>query len=813
MLASGSTLGSYQIIAPLGAGGMGEVYRAHDPRLRRDVAIKVLPASLGDNAEAVERLRREARAIAALSHPGILTIHDIGSENAQLYLVTELLEGESLRQRLARGSLPWRQALDVARAIADGLAAAHARGIVHRDLKPDNVFVTASGAVKILDFGVAKMAAGPGSEAAASTTAALTATGLAVGTVPYMAPEQLEGGAVDYRTDQFAFGIVLHEMLSGSHPFPGKTSAEVAASILRDAPRPLTGMRPGTPPGLARIVTRCLARDPSSRYAATSDLTLALDDVRADSDLGGWPTARSRGRRTTIALVATVIAASILVAYMAWRFGPGTIAPSTGPAAATPGTGTGLVAVLPFGVIGGGDAYLADGITEAVGRELGRVGRIRVLASNTSFAYRGRAEALTREHGVGLLVQGSIQRDGDRVRINASLVDGSTSATLWSERFDSTGGHVLALQDEIAWQVAAHLAQRVGERPPERPPSAQHTTPAAYDAYLRGLAHVKGRSELSGTGERLAAGIEEFERAVAADPGFALGHAMLASAYTQRFFYDATDPSFERKAFLEIEKALALNPNQAEIYLARAQAVWNVRNGFQHEQSVRDLQRAIANNPSLAEAYVELGKVYLHIGLLDKAIAANDEAMRLDPLATVAARRRLGALFDGGRFDEVRDILARNPRWLAPSQKAEALLAMGEAEAALETMRSGDRTRRDSGLRDFEPNDFAALAHANAKLGRRAEAERVLAAAIPHVVNPTGLSDIHHAQFGIGCAYALLGNRDEAVRWLTRAVDDGMPSYPKFAGHIDIASLKGHPAFDALLERLRRDWERWRATL
>ncbi len=325
---------------------------------------------------------------------------------------------------------------------------------------------------------------------------------------------------------------------------------------------------------------------------------------------------------------------------------------------------------------------------------------------------------------------------------------------------------------------------------------------------------MKGRSGLSDTGGRLTGSIEEFERAVALDANFALGHAMLASAYTQRFFYDATDPDFEQKAFVEIERALAINPDQAEAYLARAQVVWNVRNGFQHEQAIKDLQRAVANNPSLAEAHVELGKVYGHIGLLDKAIAEDDEALRLDPLATVAARRRLGALSDAQRFDEVRAELSRNPRWLAPFLRAEVLLAMGEGQSALDVLSApGAPGQRDTGFRDLEPNHLAELAHANAKLGRRAEAERVLKAAIPVIVNPTGLSDIHHAQFAIGCAYALLGRADEAVRWLVKAADEGLPSYPKFNSHVDLASLKDHPGFVALVGRLRVDWERWRTTL
>jgi TolB-like protein len=812
MVTPGTSCGPYRIVSLLGAGGMGEVYRAHDPRLGRDVAIKILPPETAGDADAVGRLTREARAVAALSHPGILTIHDIGQDGERCYFVTELLEGETLRQRLARGPLTWREAVPIARAVADALAAAHAAGIVHRDLKPENVFVTANGVAKILDFGVAKVVA-PAIDVTHVSTA-LTAPGLVVGTVAYMAPEQLEGRAVDHRTDQFAFGLLLHELLSGTHAFAGRSGHEIAAAILRDEPRPLKGGA-SLPPGLARVVARCLAKDATHRYASTADLALALDDVRADSDAAAVASApgASRARRGPVLMLGAAAAVALL-ALAAWNIRAVPAADSASTEGPATGTVERAVAVLPFATLGEGDAYLADGVTEAVTRELGRIQSLRVLAANTAFAYRERADALGREFGVTMLVQGSVQRAGDRVRINATLVDSTRSATLWSERYDRGSANVLALQDEIAWQVAAHLAASVGAAPPERPSPSQSTIPAAYDAYLRGLSHIKGRSGLTDARRRLSASIEEFERAVALDGNFALGRATLASAYTQRFFYDATDPVFEQKAFVEIERALAINPDQAEAYLARAQIVWNVRNGFQHERAIADLRRAVANNPSLAEAYVELGKVYMHIGLIDKAIAANVEALRLDPLATVAERRRLAALFDDRRFDEVRDILARNPRWLAPSQRAEALLAMGDAAAALAALCGpAAADRRDTGFRDLEPTAAGALAHAYAKLGRRAEAEQALVAAIPLTANPTGLSDLHHAQFAIGCAYSLLGQRDEAVRWLVKAAEEGLPSYPKYSGHADVQSLKGHPTFDALLDRLRRDFERWNATL
>ena len=400
------------------------------------------------------------------------------------------------------------------------------------------------------------------------------------------------------------------------------------------------------------------------------------------------------------------------------------------------------------------------------------------------------------------------------MRVNASLVDAANHITVWSDRYDRAAVDILAVQDEIAWQVASKLAAATGRPAPARPPPALSTTPQAYDAYLRGLSHVRGRSGIADTGKRLAAGIQEFERAVQLDGNFALARASLASAYTQRFFYDATDPAFEQKAFLEIEKALAINADLPEAYLARAQAVWNVRNGFQHERAIADLKRALANNPSLADAFVELGKVYYHIGLLDKSIAANEQALRLDPLATAAARRRFFSLIDARKTDLIRDELARRPRWLAPSMRAGALLSLGDAggaQRALDDVPGAGAS--DTGFRSMEINDVAVQASVFAKLGRRSDAERALRAVIPRAVNPTGLSDIHHAQFDIGRTLLLLGKTDEAVLWLTKAADEGYPSYPKFSTEPDLGSLKGHPAFLAMLERLRKDFERWQSTL
>ena len=676
MMAGRTNFGPYTIVAPLGAGGMGEVFRAHDARLGRDVAIKILSPHRASEPDALARMVRESRMVAALEHPAIVTIHDVGEDGGQFYLVTELIEGETLRARLRRGPLPTREALHHAETIASALAAAHARGVVHRDLKPENVMISAAGSLKLLDFGVAKFIAPPGAATAAAHPT-LTETGATVGTPAYMAPEQLDGRSVDHHADQFAFGVMLYEMLAGRRPFTGATAPELSAAILRDEPAHLTSVRPEVPVPLARIVARCLAKNPDDRYASTTDLAHAVADVRTDLSVltppPGVVYARyARPWRWVAAVAAIVgIVAAITIGWRRERSAPATPA-SAGPV-------TRAVAVLPFTIIGGEEPYLADGITEAVTRELGHIEGTRVIASNSAFAYRGRTDDLGsvgRELGVGVLVRGSVQREGERLRINASLINASDQTTLWSNTYNRGTADILAVQDDIAWQVAAKLAATFGAAPPPRPAETPKTTPDAYDAYLRGLDFMRPDSK------GLSDAILHFERAVALDPNFGLARAKLASAYTQQFFYNATDPELERKAFLEIQKSLAINPDQAEAYLARAQLIWNLRNGFPHERAIRDVRQAIAYNPNLAEAHVELGKFYLHIGLIDKAIAANEEALRLDPRSAPAVQRIVAAKADGGRAQQLSEELARNPQWNLRT-RVMALLSLGRTEEGI----------------------------------------------------------------------------------------------------------------------------------
>ena len=476
------------------------------------------------------------------------------------------------------------------------------------------------------------------------------------------------------------------------------------------------------------------------------------------------------------------------------------------------------VAVLPFSTIGGGDQYFADGITEAVTTELGRVGGLRVIASNSTFAYRDKTafRDIARELGVGLVVRGSVQRAGGKVRIDVSLVDARDDTALWSERYGRELTDVLTVQDEISRQIANTLSKTFGAAPTAKPPSLVTTNPDAYDAYLRGVWHLKGHSSAIASGATrgtpLVQAIEELERAVAHDRNFALARAALASAYTQRFFYDATDPVFEQKAFVEIQRALAINPEQAEAYLARAQLTWNLRNGFPHERAITDLRRALSINPNLADAYVELEKIYYHIGLTDKAVDADEQAQRLDPGAAArGANWKVRSLIDAGRLEEVRHELDRNGPHLTPYARADALLALGRLEDALQLLSRSSAA--ESGAPEPDIGAIALLGVVYATLGRREDAERMMAAALPAAENPTALSHVHHVQFHIGSTLAVLGRYDEAVRWLTKAADEGYPSYTRFSTDQSLAPLKGHAGFIALLARLRQDRDRWQKTL
>jgi TolB-like protein/Tfp pilus assembly protein PilF len=514
----GSHVGPYEIVEPLGAGGMAEVYRARDPRLGRDVAVKVLPAEAAAEPERRRRFEQEARAVAALSHPNVLAIFDVGASGVP-YLVTELLQGETLRARLDRGPLDATRAIEVALQLTDGLEAAHARGIVHRDLKPENLFLTSAGPLKILDFGLARRV---DPEEASDVTR--TAHGTMLGTLGYMAPEQVRGLEADHRADLFACGAIIYEMLTGRRAFQRDSPADTISAILTD---PASGLDPGpgTPPALASAVRRCLEKDPAHRFQSARDLWRALAAVSEIGQGAAGETSRAQ------------------------------------PAS---------IAVLPFvSVTADPDSqYFGDGLAEDLVNALARLSGLRVASRTSSFRYRGSevdVRHIGRELGVGAILEGSVRRARQRLRVTAQLTSTDDGYHIWSERYDRDLADVFDVQDQIVASIVGALAPTLAGAVQG---AIRHATGnlEAYDLYLQGRYHWNQRSPAV-----IGHAIGCFERAIGLDPAYALAYSGLADCYSILQVYGWSPPDENRPRALDAaSQALALDPALAEAHFSQA---------------------------------------------------------------------------------------------------------------------------------------------------------------------------------------------------------------------------------------------------
>src|SRR5450755_2089947 len=440
---TGETLGHYHILGKIGAGGMGEVYRARDSKLGREVALKVLPPDMARDPERLARFQREARAVAALNHPHIVTIYSVEELDGVHFLTMELVEGQSLDRRISETGLPFDQIVEIASALADSLAAAHEKGIVHRDLKPANVMVTGDGRVKVLDFGLAKDVSAEKSGDATLTSAGHTQAGMVMGTPAYMSPEQISGRVLDHRTDIFSLGVLLHEMATGKRPFEGTSSAELVSSILRDTPPSVTDVRPDLPSDLARIVRRCLEKDPRHRLQTARDVNNEFRDL-----------ARQTSQKVTPAKTST----------------PRTVAaPDSGSVRADEGF---WVAVLPFKCAGASAELkaLADGLSEEIVTGLSRFSYLRVIARGSTAKYSsesGDVRAIGKELGARYVMEGSLRQAGTKLRVAVQLVDAVTGAHLWAETYERafSPDAVFELQDDLVPRIVSTIADTHGVLP------------------------------------------------------------------------------------------------------------------------------------------------------------------------------------------------------------------------------------------------------------------------------------------------------------------------------------------------------------
>jgi len=779
-------------VAAIGAGGMGEVYRAHDTRLDRDVALKILPPGALSDETARARLLKEAQLAASLNHAAVCTIYDVGDSDGRVYVAMELIAGRRLADVIPKGGLPLDDVLRYALEIADALAHAHDRGIVHRDLKGANVLITPEGHAKVLDFGLAMRLPKTVEDATRSVETLDNRDNIVAGTLGYMSPEALRGEMADVRTDIWSYGVLLYEMVSGLRPFGGSSGVDVTSAIVRDRPPRLPA---SVPAGLIAIVDQCLQKDRGRRYANGGELRAAVAAVRASTDA----TVRSSSRRWWWGVAAAVAVAAVGALVMA-RGG----LPRPFPAASVGGRVESL-AVLPLEDLSGNPAesYLADGLTEGLIDRLSRVKGLTVTSRTSVMAFKRSRKSvaeIARQLGVQAVVEGTIARSGDRMRVTARLVDAATDRSLWSERYDRAAADILTIQADVAASVGEAI--RINITPQER---RKLSTPAstnaqAYDLYLRGRFHAGRESP-----EEIRQTIDYFERAVEADPGFAAAHAELARAYGQRLFYVSRDePALQERAFVEVERALAIDPDLDAAHLAQGLLLWQSWNQFPHERAIAAYRRTLALNPNSDEAHHQLGLVYLHIGLLDDAMREVHEAMRLNPANTLAHfREGVGFLYQG-RYSEALDVFRLTPNGFQPPlvafQSADAMFHLGRKDDARATVDAYIRTHPEDigGMNNAMLAVLAAdrrdLSQMSSLIGKAQEKGR-------------GFGHFHHTAFTIARAYALAGQAPEAVKWLEQAAADGYPCYPVFAQDSALDPIRPDIAFQQFLGVQRTRWE------
>jgi serine/threonine-protein kinase len=776
----GQTLGHYRIIEKIGAGGMGVVYWARDERLERDVALKVLPAGALADEEMRKRFRKEALALSKMNHPNIATIHDFDTEGEVDFLAMEYISGFTLREKLLSGALPEAEVVQMGKQAAAALEAAHEQGMIHRDLKPGNIMVTPKGLVKVLDFGLAKLFR---PSATIDKTLSLTGTQALTGTLPYMAPEQLEGREVDERTDIHALGVILYELATGKKPYAQETPSEVVYGILHTQPELPRSLGAQISEGLERIIFKCLEKGPANRYASAKELIADLSRLET-GDLSALSARRPRRRAKRSlwqrALFITILALGFAVLLFALNIG-GIRKLLTGGGKQLQGQ---ALAVLPLENLSQDpeQEYFALGITDALITELGQLSTLRVSSRTSVIKYKKTEKSLpqiAKELNADLVVEGSILRSGQKVRITARLVSPAEDRQLWVKSYERDIGDSLVLQGEIAQDITRQVGIRLSEEKRFQMAKKKAVNPQAFDAYLKGV--------FSGDNEY-------FDQAVKLDPDFALAYARIAENHYFSGFFGDVPP---REAFLKTKEAAlkALEKDntlgEAHGYLALAWLHYDLN----WTEAEKEFKRAFELNPSLAMLHHIYAHYLMAMDRMEESMAESKLALQLDPFTSDMTSCIGWHCLTTADYDEAIE-LARKGLQMSPAnawamvilgwayeQKSMLKEAIAEFQNALSHWKDG-------------PLPLASLGHAYAIAGKKKEAQEIL----ERLLEKSKLAYV--PAYDIAAVYIGLGDNNQAFEWLNKAYEERSHFlvYIKCDRRFD--GLRSDPRYEALLKRI-----------